>query len=474
MSQAAGCGHNLKALSRWRAIGPAATASLSSAILVPVNPPACRRPGRRDTLKLIAASAGAGVAAAWLAPAARASETASPVARSRLVVAAFPAVDEMVRAAAARWREWRPEVDIQVISRQFGDHHTALTTALSTSTQLPDVMALEVGFVARFARGVGLEDLSGPAYGAQALADRWVPFATAQALDRRGRLVAAPLDIGPGTLLYRRDLVERAGVAPAALGASWDSYLACGRRIREATGAALVAHAREVKDILIRSGIEPGQGLYFDSQSRVLVNSPRFERAFALAREVRLLGLDRRLSAWSNEWSEAFRRGGLATQMSGAWLAGHLSNWLAPKTRGLWRAAPLPEATEVAFGGTFLAIPRAAAPERKGLAWEFIRLMTIDRSVQLASFRRHDAFPALLAAHEDAYFDEPIEFLGGQPARQLWRDSARRIRAVGVHRQDPFAAEVIDTELDKVLDRGKDIGKALADAERLLSRRAHR
>ena len=108
------------------------------------------------------------------------------------------------------------------------------------------------------------------------------------------------------------------------------------------------------------------------------------------------------------------------------------------------------------------------------MAWEFIRLMTIDRSVQLASFRRHDAFPALLAAHEDAYFDEPIEFLGGQQARQLWRDSARRIRAVGVHRQDPFAAEVIDTELDKVLDRGKDIGKALADAERLLSRRAHR
>jgi multiple sugar transport system substrate-binding protein len=67
------------------------------------------------------------------------------------------------------------------LSGQFGDHHTALTTALSTSTQLPGVMALAVGLVARFARGVGLEDLSGPAYGAQALADLWAPVAPSPA-----------------------------------------------------------------------------------------------------------------------------------------------------------------------------------------------------------------------------------------------------------------------------------------------------
>ena len=43
-----------------------------------------------------------------------------------------------------------------------------------------------------------------------------------------------------------------------------------------------------------------------------------------------------------------------------------------------------------------------------------------------------------------------------------------------VHKQDAFASEVIDTELDKVLDRGKDIAVALADAQRLLQRRATR
>jgi multiple sugar transport system substrate-binding protein len=128
----------------------------------------------------------------------------------------------------------------------------------------------------------------------------------------------------------------------------------------------------------------------------------------------------------------------------------------------------------VAYGGTFLALPRGAAAERKSLAWDLARLMSADRGVQIASFRRHDAFPALRAAHDDPFVEQPIDFLGGQKARLLWRDTARRITAVAVHKQDAFAEEVINTELDKVLDRGKDIDSALGDAARLLALRAHR
>jgi multiple sugar transport system substrate-binding protein len=50
-----------------------------------------------------------------------------------LTVAAFPAVDDIVRAAIPRWKRLHPNVDIKVVSRQFNDHHTALMTALSTS-----------------------------------------------------------------------------------------------------------------------------------------------------------------------------------------------------------------------------------------------------------------------------------------------------------------------------------------------------
>ena len=93
-----------------------------------------------------------------------------------------------------------------------------------------------------------------------------------QATNRAGAVVAAPTDIGPGTLLYRTDILTKAGVSEAELTRSWDSYVAAGIKIKATTGAYLMAHARDMKDIVIRTGIQPGEGLYFDGQSHVLVD----------------------------------------------------------------------------------------------------------------------------------------------------------------------------------------------------------
>jgi multiple sugar transport system substrate-binding protein len=253
---------------------------------------------------------------------------------------------------------------------------------------------------------------------------------------------------------------------------SWDGYVAAGVKIKAATGAYLVAHARDVKDIVIRSDIKPGEGLYIDAKGRVLVDSPRFVRAFELAKKVRDGKLDGKISAWSNEWSEGFKRGTIATQMSGAWLAGHLNNWLAPDTKGLWRASQLPEKAWGSWGGSFYTIPKGA--KNKALAWDFIQMMTLDPQMQLNAFKSQDAFPALVDVHNDVFFDQPIEFLGGQKARLLWREASRKINAVDVHKLDPIAEEIINTEMDKVLDQGKDVRTALADAKALLERRVKR
>jgi multiple sugar transport system substrate-binding protein len=393
---------------------------------------------------------------------------------SSLTVAAFPAVDEVVRAATAQWKRIHPDVEIKIVSRQFADHHTAMTTALSTSFYLPDVMALEKGYLGRFSQGGGLEVLSQAPYQAQFLTNRWVPYAVAQATNKAGQLIGIPTDIGPGTLLYRSDLLEKTGLTEVHLTQSWDSYLAAGVKIKTNTGAYLLPHARDIKDIVIRSGIQLGDGLYYDKNSKAQVNTPRFARAFELAKKVRDLKLDARVDMWSNEWAEGLRRGRIATEMSGAWLSGHLSNWIAADTKGLWRAAQLPENTWAAYGGTFYAIPKGAPPAHKVMAWELIQLLTNNRDTQLAAFKSQNAFPALIETYGDPFFEEPIAFLGGQPARTLWREAARHIQAVSVHKQDAFAEEVINTELDMVLDKGKNIRAALADAQRLIDYRAYR
>lgn len=406
--------------------------------------------------------------------AAFAGEGRAAPARLTLTIAAFPLVDEIARAALPAWQRLHPDVAIQVMTRQYVDHNTAMNTALSTAALLPDVMALESSVLGRFAQGGGLEDLAQAPYELARHRPLLVPYAYDQAIARSGAVVAVPTDIGPGTLLYRHDILARAGLDAAELTRSWDGYVAAGARIKQRTGAYLIAHVQQIKDILIRTGIKPGEGIYFDQDSRVLVQSERFVRAFEIALQVRRQGLDARVTAWSNEWAEGFKRGTLATEVSGAWLVGQMSNWIAPQTAGLWRAAELPDGANAGYGGAFYAIPRRVDAARKLLAWQFIQLMTLDPARQLAAFKTHDAFPALLATHEDPFFDEPVAFLGGQPARQLWRQAARRISAAPVHKQNPFADEVIHSELDHVLNRGKPIRKALADAHALLQRRAHR
>lgn len=395
-------------------------------------------------------------------------------AQQTLTVAAYPAVDEIVKAAIPAWKKKHPNVEIKVVSRQFADHHTAMTTALSTSSYLPDVMALEIGYVGRFAQGGALEDLTASVYGIQKFKSQFVTYAYDQATSRTGAVTAVPSDIGPGTLLYRYDLLVKAGVSEADLTKSWDSYVAAGVKIKATTGAYLLANARDMKDIVIRTGIGPGDGLYFNSKSVPLVNTSRFVRGFELARDVRQKKLDARISAWSNEWGEGFKRGTLATQLTGAWLAGHMNNWLAPSTKGQWRAAQLPEKSWAAYGGSFLAIPKAATASNKAMAWELIQLLTLNKELQMNAFTSHDAFPALLEAHTSPFFEQPIDFLGGQKARLIWRDASRQIKAVSVHQLDAFAEEVVNTELDKVLDQGKDVSAALADAQKLLERRAKR
>lgn len=389
-----------------------------------------------------------------------------------ITVAAFPALDAAVKAAIPLYKKQHPDVDIKLVSLAFADHHVAMTTSLATGSNLPDVMAIEVGFIGKFAESGGLEDLAKPPYNAMQYKDRFSRFTIPLAMKPGGGLAAMPTDIGPGTLLYRKDLMDKAKVSEAELTRSWESYINAGKKLKAATGAYLMASAADLKDIYIRSGLKDGEGVYFDKAGKSVVDSPRFAKAFELAREAHAAGVDGRIGAWTNEWSEGFKRGQIGSQMMGAWLAGHLQTWLAPNTKGAWRAAQLPGGAFASWGGSFYAIPSKAA--NKAAAWDFIKFMTLDKGMQIEAFRKLDAFPALVEAQQDSFINQPIPFLGGQKARQLWKVSASRIPALEVDKYDAIAAEIVNAELEKVLETNKDIPKALADAKALIERRARR
>jgi multiple sugar transport system substrate-binding protein len=393
--------------------------------------------------------------------------------KSTITVAAFPAVDEIVKASLQAWEKKNPQVQVKVVVREYADHHTAMTTALATSTGLPDVMTIEYGYLGRFAQSGGLEDLDKVPYQMGLYASKLVPYSVAQGRSVSQGQVAVPTDIGPGAMFYRYDLLTKAKVKESDLTASWESFIQSGQKIKKDSGAYLVAHARDVKDIVIRTGIPAGHGVYFDDQGKSVIDtSPRFKRGFEIAQEIRAQGLDAKINAWSNEWGESLKRGTVSVQMMGAWLGGHLQNWLAPNTSGLWRSTVLPERIATSWGGTFYAIPKKAV--NKELAWDLIKHLTLNSNQQQMAFEKFNAFPALIDAQNGEFFNQPVAFLGGQKARLEWKNTAAQIKPTMVFKNDSVAEEIVNAELDLVLTKNKPIEQALKDAHRLVQRRASR
>lgn len=389
-----------------------------------------------------------------------------------LTVAAFPSLDSAIKAIIPAWNKKYPNVTIKLQAQEFADHHNAMTTALATGQGLPDVMAVEIGFVGKFAEGQGLEDLNKAPYNAAQYKKLFTPFTVAQATSADGRYIAMPTDIGPGTFYYRKDVLDKAGVNPLSMQTSWEAFIAAGKKIKAKTGASLINTAASINNVIIRTNLKPGEGIYFDKANNLLVgpDNARFVRAFTLSKQVRDAGLDAKIGEWSNEWYDAFKKGTVATQFSGAWLTGALQNWMAPDTKGLWRVQNLPERGFASWGGSFYAVPSRAA--NKQWAWEFIKFMTLDQNSQITAFKDNGAFPALLAAQKDKAFSEPVDFLGGQKARVLWRDAALKTQPIDVNKYDSVAEQILQTELTNVLEQGKDIKAALADARAQIARRA--
>lgn len=396
---------------------------------------------------------------------------ATGTARATLRVASFPSLDRAIHVMLPRWRALHPEVAVELATRRSREHHEAVARTLADpAAPAPDVVGMSMSYMGRV-DPAGLEELDGPPFLAEGWVEGLVPYAVRQARTAAGRLRAVPADVGPGTLYYRADVLERAGVPEVQLCGTWEELVDAGARVKAATGASLLAHPADLKDLYLRAHMEEGEGLYFSQAGEPLVRSPRFVEAFRLAAAARRAGVDAGIApGWSDAWVDLLRSGALAAHPTGAWFLAHLSSWIAPETRGLWRCCQGPGTRRACWGGAFYAIPRRAA--RKELALDFIRLACGDRAIQLGCFRSVHAFPALLEAQDDPSFDEPLPFLGGQPARRLWQRLVKDVRAGPVHALDEAAETAVNGALEQVLAGRQEIEVALAAAEQALRRRA--
>jgi multiple sugar transport system substrate-binding protein len=395
------------------------------------------------------------------------------LAQTTLTVGLFEPLQEHLAAVMDEFIAEHPGVTLDVRTLGYADHHDALVTYLATGSGAPDVVAIEIGYIARFVAEGGLRDLSAEPFNADQYEDLFVEYAWSQGRTDDGRQIALPTDIGPGVMFYRRDHLDTVDWTIEDVTASIESYIDYGRALKE-HGVFLIASAASAADALIRSDIPAGSGIYFDADGNPVLNSERFVAAAHVAKQIRDEDLDAQIGSWSNEWYEAFRQGTTATELSGAWLGGQLQSWMAPETSGLWGASEIPDGRLLSWGGSFYGIPNQTPDEKLDLAWELVKFLTTRPEIQLAAFESQNAFPAMPVTYDDPMFAEPVEFLGGQPARELFASVAERIPGVLTFPGDMVAQEIWNSALTEILNEGRDVQEALDEAQSLVERRVRR
>ena len=401
----------------------------------------------------------------------------SALAKTKITVGAFPDADRALGLLLDDFHAAYPDIEVEIQSLGIDDHHASIVNSIAAGAELPDVVMIEVGWIARITSAAGFEDLLQPPYNAGQYKDLIVPFKWTQGTTSDGRLVAMPKDIAPASIFYHKDIFAEAGLPTEVdevqeLFATWEGFIDVGRALKRDTDGDghpdhwMIADAGEIAQIMRRADSEG----FFDDDGNPIVDRPNLLRALNISKQIRDEGLDARIGAWSTEWTEAISRGTTAMLIHGAWMGGHIQGWIAPDTAGLWGVVNLPEDMFANDGGSFLAIPSAG--KNKDAAWTFIEYVTTREEAQLHMFESSNIFPALIGAQDDPLMDNEVEFFDGQQVYRLWIEAANKAPGVRTNRFDPVAQELFDQAVSEVLQEGVDPETALKNANEQIRRRA--
>ena len=380
----------------------------------------------------------------------------------------FPDYDSHLSKVIPIFCRSQQDLSIKVVVNDHEDHHRKLASNFTTQSGAGDLVFIDVAKLGSLINTGAIAEMDTASDQIKKLWNKLPAYAWEQAQGPDGKYYAVPLDIGPGVLFYRREYVEKLGFDINVITRSWDDYFEFGAKLRRYKNISLLSNASDIADLIVNATISDGDGIYFDKQNRILINSERFVTALSMAKKARYLDLDYKVEPWSVRWRQLIRDGQIATLLSGAWMLGHLKNAIAPESERKWGVGPLPNSIFGSWGGSFLAIPRQG--KHREAVWRFIHFLTAPE-IQTQALKTIAAFPANKEAYSDPLFNEPIPYLDNQKAFQLFATVANKITPVKPHKADQIGFSIYKMALDDVLLLGKDIQSTLETAEQILQHR---
>lgn len=398
-----------------------------------MNPIRASRGRRRLTILATATAAAvalvgcaAGGPGATSAPPASSTAPASPSAVAPTEITFWTWLPD-IQKTVDLFEAANPDIKVKVENVGVGvDEYTKIQNAVDAGSGGPDVAHMTYDAMPNFVLTGALADLTKS--GGADIPKIFLP-GVVSLVQRGDGIYGVPQDFGPGVMFYRADVFDSLGIDVPA---TWDDYAAAAKKIHQADPKQYITH------------IDPGlsdaayMGLWqLDAKPWTVVDgttisvnleTPEATRWADYWSKLNSDGLLTESVMGSDEWFKQLNDGVWVTWIVGAWGLQALTGNV-PAGDGLWRVAPQPQweaggkATSQ-FGGSGTVVLEQST--KKEAATKFALWMNSDPAGVESLKNDQGLLPTTNAAWEDpAFLNEEISYLGGQPARQVFAESAK-------------------------------------------------
>jgi multiple sugar transport system substrate-binding protein len=307
-------------------------------------------------------------------------------------------------------------------------HYRKVRTVLKSGKGLPDVIQMEFQYIPSFTLTKSLLDMK-PYVPDNFLSSypEWIQ----KQININGGIYGVPWDSGPLGLIYRKDLLDKAGIKTPI--ATWDEF----------AQDAVKYHQANPKSYLVNlPGGQTGQwlALFWQNGARPFTTDPENFKADLTDPKIKQVteywdklykaGAISHDADFNDAWYQGFAKGKYAGWLSAAWGPIFLQDY-TKSSKGEWRAQPLPQWQEGQnvsgnWGGSTLAVIKQS--KYPAAATEFARwILTQRQPVEMFSFDRFLFPPQNFMLNNPQWLNKKYEFYGGQQVNKVYGDIANTV-----------------------------------------------
>ena len=321
-----------------------------------------------------------------------------------------PNMDKVV----AGWNSAHPDIQVTVNKQDGGDPAvTKLLTAIKAGSGAPDVMQAEYQKIPTLVSANAITDI---AKESGSLKSQFSDSAWNGVTLGSESLYGVPQDSGPMMFFYRSDLFDKYGVKVPT---TWDEYAAAARKIHKADpkkylGTFSSADPGWFAGLAQQAGAS-WWGVQGDAWS-VKIDDAATQKVASFWGGLVQEGAVANTPMYTPDWNAALNDGTQVGWLGAVWGPGVLEG-NAAKTKGKWKAAPLPQwdaATPANgnWGGSATSVTTQS--KHKEQAAQFIAWLNTDPAAIKALVTEANVYPAATSATASA-LTSPPGFFSNQP-----------------------------------------------------------